>query len=145
MSYDSNLPDSELGTAPRHYTAFCLKLSLPVLVKSLFIWAMNPENHIDLLCTQADSGKDDDVILLGIQGSMPEFQPAFSVGVKYAGLRNPFSQSHTVGDREEDSLESLLMPTVGKRCVGGHLLLTWVSPLKTCLFKFGPITGAVAT
>lgn len=108
MSYDSNLPDSELGTAPRHYTAFCLELSLPVLVKSLFIWAMNPENHIDLLCTQADSGKDDNVIILGIQGSMPEFQPAISVGVKYAGLRN-------VGDREE----SLLLPTVGKRCVGG--------------------------
>lgn len=79
---------------------------------------MNPENHIDLLCTQADSGKNDNVIILGIQGSMPEFQPAILVGVKYAGLRNPLSQSHTVGEREQDSMESLLMPTVGKRAWG---------------------------
>lgn len=88
-------------------------LSLPVLVKSLFIWAMNPVNHMDSLCTQADSGKDDNVIILGIQVSMPEFQPEISVGVGYAGLRNPLSQSQTIGDREEDSLESLLLPTSG--------------------------------
>lgn len=108
MSYDSKLPDSEFGTAPPITIAFCLELSLPVLVKSLFIWAMNPENHIDLLCTQADSGKDDNVIILGIQFSMPEFQSAISLGVGYASLRNPLSQSQTVGNREEDSQESLL-------------------------------------
>lgn len=91
-----------------HYIAFYLELSLPVLVKSLFTWATNPENHIDSLCTQADSGEDDSVIILGIQFSMPEFQLAISVGVGYASLRNPLSQSQTVGNREEDSQESLL-------------------------------------
>lgn len=56
------------------------------------------------VCTQADSGKDDNVTILGIHFSMP----AISIGVGYASLRNPLSQSQTVGDWKEDSLESRL-------------------------------------
>lgn len=73
---------------------------------------MNPETHMNLLGIQANCGKDNNAIILGIQFSMPEVRAAVSAGVGYTSFRKPLSWRQAVGDTEEEHSAQSLLQTI---------------------------------